>query len=125
MMTEQQLQTAHIKVKTAADFSKYIEDIMGLGMMRCEYIVKDGVVIYFDEYRYRVKSEPMYEPLIIADRSSEARLRNAIALYKERKIDFPAFCHHAAEAGVENWVIDTQRMRCIYYDQAGARMAST
>jgi len=122
MITEQRLKAAHINVKTGADFPKYIHEIKRLGLMRYEYIVMDGIAIYFDEHGQRIVSEPMYEPLAIANQSSIPRLRLAIVLHQLGQTDFMAFCRHAAEAGVENWVIDTQKMLCIYYDLAGNKM---
>ena len=122
MITEQRLKAAHINVKTGADFPKYVQEIKRLGLMRYEYIVMDGIAIYFDEQGQRIVSEPMYEPLSIANQSSVPRLRLAIALHQLGQTDFLAFCRQAAEAGVENWVIDTQKMLCIYYDLAGNKM---
>jgi uncharacterized protein YbcV (DUF1398 family) len=122
MAIEEQLKIAHIHVKTEADFLKYVQDIKQLGLTRCEYIVRDGIVIYFDTQGQRTVSVPMYEPLKIANQSSVPRLRLAITLHQLGQTDFQAFCRKAADAGVENWVIDTFRMLCIYYDLAGNKM---
>jgi len=29
------------------------------------------------------------------------------------------FCNEAAKAGVEKWIVDTQKMTCTYYDKLG------
>ena len=66
----------------------------------------------------------MYEPLKIAGQSSVPRLRLAITLHQMGQIDFQSFCRKVADAGVENWVIDTYKMQCIYYDLAGNKMVA-
>jgi len=121
-MTEHQLYTAHHTLKTFAGFLRYTEEIKELGITRCEFIVNDGTMVYYDTQGFRARSGDMYQPLMIADPSSAAKLERAVFLHMAGQLDFPALCRLAAGAGVENWVIDINRMLCIYYDQAGAKM---
>jgi uncharacterized protein YbcV (DUF1398 family) len=121
-MTEHHLYTAHNGIKTFAGFLRYIEEIKELGITRCEFIVKDGTMVYYDARGFRLRSRAMYQPLMIADPSSAAKLERAVFLHMAGQLDFPALCRLAAGAGIENWVIDINRMLCIYYDQAGTKM---
>ncbi|HEY0245209.1 MAG TPA: DUF1398 family protein [Mucilaginibacter sp.] len=122
MFTDRQLKAAHSKIKSGVDFPKYVQEIKNLGLILHEFIVKDGTTIYYSEYRYSTSSLPMYEPLNIANQSSKELLQQAITQHRHGDTDFISFCKQAADAGVENWVIDTQKMVCIYYDLAGTNM---
>jgi uncharacterized protein YbcV (DUF1398 family) len=122
MFTDRQLKAAHSKIESGVDFPKYVQEIKNLGLILHEFIVKDGTTIYYSEYRYSASSMPMYEPLIIANQSSKELLQQAITMHRHGQTDFINFCKQVADAGVENWVIDTQKMLCIYYDLAGTNM---
>jgi uncharacterized protein YbcV (DUF1398 family) len=124
MFTEQQIKEAHSRVKTGADFPRYIQEIKKLGLVRYEYLVDDGTTVYYGEYGYEVKSAARYEPFAIAAESSASALRHIIAIHQQGQTDFLTFCRQAAEAGVEKWVIDTQKMMCTYYDLKGNEMVA-
>jgi uncharacterized protein YbcV (DUF1398 family) len=124
MFTIQQLKAAHSKVKTGADFPKYVQEIKSLGLTRYEYLVKDGTTIYYGMDDYEVKANPIYPPLAINPYSSIAALKHTIAIHQQGQTDFVTFCRQAAEAGVEKWVIDTAKMLCIYYNLTGAEMVA-
>ncbi|OOQ58261.1 DUF1398 domain-containing protein [Mucilaginibacter pedocola] len=124
MFTLQQLKAAHSKVKTGADFPAYIQEIKQLGLITYEYWVADGHTIYYGEGGHRVSSPAIYESLQIASSSSADALRNTITIHQQGQTDFITFCKQASDAGVEKWVIDTQKMLCIYYDAAGSQMVA-
>lgn len=120
MFTLQQLKAAHAKVKTGADFPRYVLEIKGLGLRRYEYLVQDGTTVYYGDNAQQVKSLPIYADKEINDSSSAAALRHTIVIHQQGQTDFLTFCQQAAEAGVEKWVIDTERMVCTYLDKKGA-----
>jgi uncharacterized protein YbcV (DUF1398 family) len=124
MFTEQQIKEAHSRVKTGADFPRYIQDIKKLGLVTYEYLVEDGTTVYHGENSYEVRSASRYSPLIITDTSSAATLRHTISIHQQGQTDFMTFCHQAADAGVEKWVIDTKKMLCTYYDKQGNNMVA-
>jgi uncharacterized protein YbcV (DUF1398 family) len=35
-------------------------------------------------------------------------------MHQQGKTDFPTFCKHAAETGVEKWRVDISQMTCTY-----------
>jgi hypothetical protein len=47
MFTEQQMKAARDKVKSRADFPRYIQEINKLGLIHYEYFIKNGVTIYY------------------------------------------------------------------------------
>lgn len=124
MFTEEQLKAAHNKVKTGADFPKYINEIKLLGLLRYEFWVDNGRVIYYGSNGYVVNSAPKYPQLEISGNSSTEQLKHTIAIHQQGLTDFITFCKEAAAAGVDKWVIDSQRMLCIYYDSAGNEMVA-
>ncbi|HEY4325241.1 MAG TPA: DUF1398 family protein [Mucilaginibacter sp.] len=124
MFTEQQIKDAHSRVKTGADFPRYIQEIKKLGLVTYEYLVIDGITVYRGENNYEVRSAAKYNPLTIADTSSAPALRHTIAIHQRGQTDFMTFCNQAANAGVEKWVIDTKKMLCTYYDKRGNNMVA-
>jgi len=124
MFTEQQIKEAHSKVKTGADFPRYVQEIKKLGLVHYEYLVHDGTTVYYGENENEVRSAARYEPLAISPVSSATALRHTIAIHQQGQTDFLTFCRQAADAGVEKWVIDTQKMMCSYYDLNGDEMVA-
>ena len=124
MFTEQQLKAAHSKVKTGADFPRYIQEIKSLGLVSYEFWVTDGHTTYYGKQGHKINSTPKYELLTIANTSSTSLLKHNIAIHQQGQTDFITFCTQAAQAGVEKWVIDTEKMLCIYYDLAGGEMVA-
>lgn len=122
MFTEQQIKEAHSRVKTGVDFPRYIQEIKKLGLVHCDYLVEDGTTVYFGRDGHQVKSAPRYNPLQIELRSSSTDLRHIISIHQQGQTDFLTFCKQAAAAGVKKWMIDTEMMLCIYYDQQGNEM---
>jgi len=122
--TAQQIKSAHSKVKTGADFPRYTQDLKNLGVLKYDFVVKDGSSIYRGENNYNVTLDPKYEALKIADESSAEKLREVIKIHQQGKTDFPTFCQQVADAGVERWVTDLENWACIYVDKAGKELVS-
>lgn len=116
MFTLEELQAAHAKVKTGADFPRYIQEIKALGLVTYEFNVTDGTIVYFGTDGHQVSSEAKYEPLTINMIPSSKSLRQAIAIHQQGQTDLLTFCQQAAFAGVKKWIVDTTRMLCIYQD---------
>lgn len=119
MFTLQQLKAAHGKVKSGADFPRYVQEIKELGLLTYEFTVQDGSIVYYGAGQYQVKAGAIYEPLSINPGASAEALQYAITIHQQGQTDFLTFCRQAAEAGVNKWVVDTQELVCSYKDQAG------
>ncbi|HEY0175135.1 MAG TPA: DUF1398 family protein [Pedobacter sp.] len=124
MFTEQQLKDAHSKVKTGADFPKYIQEIKSMGLISYEFRVKDGSIVYSGDRGYQVKGAAKYLPISIAGVSSVSMLEHTITIHQQGLTDFLTFCRQAADAGVEKWMIDTEKMLCTYYDMEGLEIVA-
>lgn len=66
MFTLKQIDDAHAKVASGADFPRYIQDIKTLGVLRFQTFVTDGHTVYFGDDNYRLQSEVMYNELKIS-----------------------------------------------------------
>jgi uncharacterized protein YbcV (DUF1398 family) len=124
MFTEQQIKAAHSKVKSGADFPKYIQEIKQLGLTSYEFWAKDGSAVYYGEDGFELRSAAKYGLLTIANTSSVTQLKHNITIHQQGQTDFLTFCNQAAEAGVEKWVIDTHKMLCTYYNLSGNEMVA-
>ena len=57
MFTIQQIHEAHAKVKSGADFPKYMQDIIALGVTSFETFVFDNHTHYFGKDNFQIASE--------------------------------------------------------------------
>ena len=124
MFTLQQIKTAHSEVKTGADFPRYIAVIKGYGLKRYIFSVTDGSTTYYGENGHELSSSSIYPSKSINSRVSPDALKQNIAIHQRGKTDFLTFCDQAAAAGVKQWIIDTERMLCIYEDTNGCEMVA-
>ncbi len=124
MFTEAQIKTAHSKVKTGADFPRYVQEIKQLGLVSYAFMVKDGQTVYIGEDNYRLESVPIYPVKSISMISSAETVKDTIKIHQQGKTDFPTFCQQVGDAGVEKWVVDTRKMMCIYYSLVGEELVA-
>lgn len=122
MFTIEQIKNAHSKVKSGADFPKYIQDLINLGVMSYHTYVMDGHAEYFGKDNYHIKSDAKYFVLNVSEKSSIETFVNRLKAHQNGQTDYMTFCNDSAETGVEKWVVDTQKMTCTYYDLAGNAM---
>ncbi len=116
------IREAHLKVKTGADFPKYIQDLKKLGVIRYETFVDNGRTVYFGSNGFRIESLPKYETLEISNTNMSERFVQYLKGHQQGGSDYPTFCKQAAETGVEKWAVDISQMTCTYYDKLGDQM---
>ncbi len=119
MFTIEQIKAAHSKVKSGADFPKYIREIKALGVTSYETWVKDSHTQYFGADDYRTSSSFMYEDKHIANSSDKIKFEHYLKIHQQGKTDYFTFCKHCAETGIEKWFVSLEKMTCTYYDKAG------
>jgi uncharacterized protein YbcV (DUF1398 family) len=119
MFTVEQIEKAHEKVKSGADFPKYIQEIKQMGVTAFETWVNDSHTEYFGKNDFQTKSLPQYEKLTIADSSDGDKFSQYLKSHQKGETDYFAFCKHCAETGIEKWVVCLDEMTCTYYDKAG------
>ena len=119
MFTVAQIQHEHSKVKSGADFPKYIQDIKKLGVVSFTTWGSDCHTEYFGNDNFQTNSEAKYPDLAIAETSNKEAFVDYLKSHQKGETDYFLFCKHCAETGIEKWVVDLQKMTCIYYDKNG------
>lgn len=119
MFTAQDILTAHAKVKSGADYPRYVQELKAMGVVSYDFIVENGQNNYFDQEGKTISTPDKYSHLQVADSSSAEQLKHIILNHQQGHTDFPTFCKEAAEAGVEKWVSNLKKMEVIYLDKKG------
>lgn len=119
MFTVKQIHDAHSKVKSGADFPKYIQEIKGFGVQSFITFVKDSHTEYFGADNFTTSSNPKYEDLEIAEITDSEKFKAQLKVHQQGKTDYFTFCKDCAETGIEKWIVDLNKMTCVYYDKYG------
>lgn len=119
MFTVAAIEEAHDKVKSGADFPKYIQEIKAMGVLSFETWVNDSHTEYFGAQGYQTSSVPQYENLSISRITDKDRFISQLKIHQQGETDYYAFCKDCAETGIEKWVVDLEKMTCTYFDHAG------
>ena len=119
MFTIEQIESAHSKVKSGAEFPGYIQEIKEMGVTAFETWVKDSHTEYFGQNAFQIRSKAKYEALTIAEKSDKGKFTHYLKSHQNGETDYVTFCRHCAETGIEKWIVDLQNRTCIYYDKAG------
>lgn len=117
MFTLKQIEYAHSKVASGADFPKYIQEIKGLGVLAFETWVIDSHTSYFGANSFCIQSLPQYEQLTISPNSNKDVFIHYLKMHQMGETDYTSFCKQCAETGIEKWTVDIEKMTCIYYDR--------
>lgn len=119
MFTVEQIEQAHKKVKSGAEFPNYIREIKEMGVIAFETWVFDSHTNYFGNDNYQSSSRPKYEELSISGQTNREAFIQYLKIHQKGETDYFTFCRHCAETGIEKWIVDLDRMTCTYYDKAG------
>ena len=119
MFTAEQIQEAHSKVKSGADFPYYIKEIKAMGVTYYEAYVRDGHIDYYGTNGYWVSVPDKYKPLTIAATARTDEFSAELKAHQQGKTDYLTFIKMCAQYGIEKWTIVMEYMTCTYYDKAG------
>ena len=122
MFTIQQIHEAHAKVKSGADFPKYMQDIIALGVTSFETFVFDNHTNYYGANDFQTSSIGFSETLTIADESNVEQFKSDLKSHQQGNTDYMTFLYDCAKSGVEKWIVVMDKMTCSYYDKAGNEM---
>lgn len=122
MFTIQQIKSAHSKVKSGADFPRYIQELIELGVKSYDCFVADGHIEYFGENSFEIESAAKYDEIQVAENADIEQFKHYLKIHQNGETDYMSFCNHSAETGVEKWEVDMTEMTCIYYDKKGNQM---
>lgn len=118
MFTVEQIELAHSKVKSGAEFPKYIQDIKEIGVTAFETWVFDSHTVYFGINAFHTESKPKYDFLTVALTSDKDKFGHYLKIHQQGETDYFTFCKHCAETGIEKWIVNLNKMTCTYYDRA-------
>jgi uncharacterized protein YbcV (DUF1398 family) len=119
MFSIEEIHQAEEKVKSGADFPKFVKEIKSLGVVRNDVFVINGLSTYYGNDDHTVQSGPSYEDLLIETETSLADFQEALKAHQSGLSDYQTFCRQAASAGIEKWVTDLKEMTVTYYDTEG------
>lgn len=122
MFTIEQIQDAHSKVKSGADFPAYIQDLKKIGVTHYETFVADGHTNYYGVNEYKITSPAKYKTLTVAETSNGEQFKTDLKAHQDGKTDYPTFCNDASKSGVEKWSVCMDEMNCTYFDKAGNKI---
>jgi len=122
MFTVEQIEKAHEKVKSGADFPKYIQEIKQMGVTAFETWVNDSHTEYFGKNDFQTKSLAQYEKLTIADSSNGEKFSHYLKSHQQGETDYFTFCKQCADTGIEKWFVCLGEMTCTYYDKVGNKI---
>jgi uncharacterized protein YbcV (DUF1398 family) len=115
MFTLQQIQEAHSKVKSGADFPAYVSDLKQLGLAGYVAFVSDGHTTYFGNNDFQITSSAKYESLEISSNLDKAQFVSELKAHQQGKTDFLTFCKDCAKSGINKWILDFNKMTCTYF----------
>jgi len=122
MFTIAQIESAHTKVKSGADFPAYISEIKSLGVKSFETFVVDSHTEYSGQNGFKTSSEPQYENLEISETVHSERFKLDLESHQKGQTDYFTFCRDCAKSGIVKWVCDLAKMTCTYFDTFGNRV---
>ncbi len=117
MFTIHQIEEIHARVKSGADFPKYIQELTDLGVDGYSIYVSDGHTDYYGKDDSHITSDAKYSTLSIAEKSDLESLKHALKIHQQGQTNYMTFCKHSANAGVYKWTVDISNMLCTYYDK--------
>jgi uncharacterized protein YbcV (DUF1398 family) len=117
MFTIEQIKVAHDKMKSGADFPKYIAEIKEIGVVALEMWVKDRRTVFFGLNNFQTKSKTAHETLALATVTDKDKFVHYLKKHQKGKTDFFTFCQHCAATGIEKWNVDFYTMTCTYFDK--------
>ena len=119
MFTVQQIKEAHSKVKSGADFPKYMKDIIALGVTSFETFVFDNHTDYFGKNNYTTSSVGFSEYLNVEEDCNIEQFKSDLKSHQQGNTNYMTFLNDCAKSGVEKWIVVMDKMTCSYYDKSG------
>ena len=116
MFTIEQIQTAHAKVKSGADFPEYINALKILGVKQYHTYVSDGHTDYYGARDYSISSTAKYSSVFINTNSEINVFKTELLAHQEGKTDYMTFIMMCADTGIKKWIVNLEAMCCTYYD---------
>ncbi|MBK8489321.1 MAG: DUF1398 domain-containing protein [Saprospirales bacterium] len=122
MFTSEQIHEAFAKVKSGADFPRFVQDLKKMGVTHYDNFVSDGRTICYGQKDFTLIGDSKYPDMNVNDISSADKLKHAISIHQQGQTDYLTFCQQAADAGVEKWITHMIEMTVTYLDKEGKKL---
>lgn len=83
MVTIEQIKTAHARVKSGADFPRYVQELNELGVTHYDIAVADGRATYYGTDDAALAGAAGYAPKRVAEQGSAAKLKQALVRHQQ------------------------------------------
>ncbi len=117
MFSLTQIQAAHSKVKSGADFPAYVLEIKNLGVKSYDYFVTNGATQYFGENDFKISSDSKYPEIEINSNVNKDQFLVDLKAHQNGKTDFITFVNDCAKSGINKWKLDIINGVCLYFDK--------
>jgi uncharacterized protein YbcV (DUF1398 family) len=122
MFTLEQIQAAHQKIQSGADFPAYIQELKKLGVTFYEIFVADGHADYYGDENYNLSSGASYPAIDIKETTENDSFKTCLKEHQNGKTDYPTFITDCARFGIDKWAVSLNKMTCTYYDTQGNKV---
>ncbi len=119
MFTLAQINAAHAKVKSGADFPTYVRDMKTLGVKNYTVQVSDGATVYIGAEGFFISSPPKYAALTINKILDKLGFEADLKLHQNGGTNYVQFCEDCAKSGIAGWVMSLTKNTCSYFDEKG------
>ncbi len=119
MFALEQIEIANGKIRSGADFPRFIQELKSIGVQSFETWTFDSHTEYLGENNFSVQSESKYESLSVNESSNATDFIHFLKIHQQGETNYFEFCQHCAETGVEKWIVDLNKMTCTYFDKSG------
>ncbi|RYD91206.1 MAG: DUF1398 domain-containing protein [Sphingobacteriales bacterium] len=117
--TLEEVDAAHTKVKSGADFPQYVKDLKDLGMTGYTVDARTGKTTYSDTEGALLATAMAYVPLLLNEVLNREQFAQRLKLHQQGGTDYPTFCKDCTDNGVAGWLLDFDKMTCTYFDVQG------
>lgn len=124
MFTLDQIEFAHSKVKSGADFPAYVHELNSLGVASYEIFVDDGREVYYNDVNDQIISPPKYPIKIINSVVDLERFKSDLKRHQQGESNYFEFIDDCASCGIVKWEMDIRNRICTYFDLQNQKILS-
>ncbi len=115
MTTLTDIKGALSQIRTGADFPRYVQQLIALGVWSYETRLTDLSSTYQISDGSVIESPGMADALASANASDTEGLKRYLGVHQQGGSDFMTLRGQAATCGVVRWIVDTKKLSCSYY----------
>ncbi|MBF2672822.1 DUF1398 family protein [Listeria seeligeri] len=114
MFNEQAILQVATSEKNAGDFPKVIGGFKAIGVVKYQFLVKEGIYVFWDADGKRTEAQLNGVSKPVASEVSKEKIKSAVKQAQAGLIDFEMFIELAGIAGSVLWEADLEKMIVTY-----------